>query len=206
MQTIEDRIISRIYGKGRGSVWTPIHFSDLGERPAVAKALSRLVESERIERIGRGLYHYPQTHPILGRIAPSIDAIANALKGRDQVRLQPSGAYAANLLHLSEQVPARIVFLTDGPARKVEVGKLSIEFKQVAPRRVAAWDRATGLVIEALRELGAERITDGKIQRLSGTLNAKDRKRLIDDLGLAPAWMRPILKAIALGEVPSRSR
>lgn len=199
MQALEDRIISRIYGKGRGSVWTPTHFSNLGERPAIAKALSRLVESGRIERIARGLYHYPQTHPVLGRVAPSIDAIANALKGRDQVRLLPSGAYAANLLHLSEQVPARIVFLTDGPARKVEVGKLSIELKQVTPRRVAAANRITGLVIEALRELGEERISATEIRKLSETLSPQDRKRLMDDLGLAPAWMRPILKAIAVG-------
>ena len=204
MQPIEDRIISRIYGKGRGSVWTPTHFADLGERAAVAKALSRLVESGRIQRIARGLYHYPKTHAVLGDIAPSVDAIANALKGRDQVRLLPSGAYAANLLHLSEQVPARVVFLTDGPARKVEIGKLVIELRHVTPRRVAAAGRTSGLVIEALREIGEERINEIKIRKLRETLSESDRKRLLDDLGLAPAWMRPALKTIAAKEISAK--
>ena len=44
----------------------------------------------------------PQKHPRLGSLAPGADAVAQALAGRDVVRLQPSGAYAANLFGLSE--------------------------------------------------------------------------------------------------------
>lgn len=197
MQALEDRIISRVYGRGRGSVWTPTDFADLGERPAIAKSLSRMVEAGRIQRIARGLYHYPKSHPVLGSLSPSVEAIANALKGRDQVRLLPSGAYAANLLHLSEQVPARIVFLSDGPARKVEVGKMTIELRNVTPKRVAAAGRTSGLVIEALRYLGAGKISSTQVEKLGDALSERDRKQLVDDLRLAPAWMLPTLKEIA---------
>jgi hypothetical protein len=44
------------------------------------------------------------------------------MAGRDRVRLQPSGAYAANLLGLSEQVPAKVVFLTDRASRVIATG------------------------------------------------------------------------------------
>lgn len=66
MQSVEGKVISRIYGRGRGSVWTPADFGDLGGRDAVDSALSRHARQERIRRIARGLYHYPEKHPLLG--------------------------------------------------------------------------------------------------------------------------------------------
>ncbi len=196
-QSIDKKLISRIRGKGRGSVWTTTDFADLGERTAIAKALSRHVEAGDIKRIGRGLYAYPQTHPVLGELTPSIETIVDALKGRDQVRLLPTGAYAANLLHLSEQVPARIVFLSDGPNRKVQVGKLEIELKHVAPKRVAAADRVAGLIIEALRYMGEDSVDDRSVATIAKAIDERQARQLISDLRLAPAWMRPHLRAIA---------
>jgi len=196
-QSIDKKLISRIRGKGRGSVWTSADFADLGERTAIAKALSRHAAAGDIKRIGRGLYSFPQTHPVLGELKPSIETIAEALKGRDQVRLLPTGAYAANLLHLSEQVPARIVFLSDGPNRKVEVGKLAIELKHVTPKRVAAADRVSGLIIEALRYIGEDNVNDHNITTIAKAINERQAKQLISDLRLAPAWMRPHLRTIA---------
>jgi hypothetical protein len=70
-----------------------------------------------------GPHDYPRRDPVLGLLAPSVEGIANALRGRDAVRIQPSGAYAANLLGLSDQVPMRVVFLTDGQTRRVRIGK-----------------------------------------------------------------------------------
>ncbi|MCH6255592.1 DUF6088 family protein [Puniceicoccaceae bacterium K14] len=196
-QSIDKKLLRRIQGRGKGSIWTPTDFTDLGERAAIAKALSRNTKAGRIKRIARGLYSYPEKHPVLGDIAPSIDTISKALKGRDQVRLLPSGAYAANLLHLSEQVPARVVFLSDGPNRKVEVGKLVIELKHVTPKRVAAAGRMSGLIMEALRYQGENYVNDNTIGAIAKSLGKKQRKQLIEDLRLAPAWMRPHLKSIA---------
>ncbi|MBK1877963.1 DUF6088 family protein [Pelagicoccus mobilis] len=195
--SIDKKLISQIRGKGRGSVWTSADFADLGERTAIAKALSRHAAAGDIKRIGRGLYAFPQTHPVLGELTPSIETIVEALKGRDQVRLLPTGAYAANLLHLSEQVPARVVFLSDGPNRKVEVGKLAIELKHVTPKRVAAADRVSGLIIEALRYIGEDNVSDQSVATIAKAIDARQAKQLIGDLRLAPAWMRPHLRAIA---------
>jgi hypothetical protein len=108
MQTIDAKLISRIYGSGRGSAFTPNDFFDIGGRDAVDKALSRLTAKGTIRRLARGLYEYPREHPELGTISPDIEKVAKALTGKDQIRLQPSGAYATNLLGLSEQVPAKV--------------------------------------------------------------------------------------------------
>ena len=62
-------------------------------------ALTRLTRKGTIRRLARGLYD-PREDPGLGLLPPSMDDIAKALKGRDDSRLQPSGAHGANLLGL----------------------------------------------------------------------------------------------------------
>ncbi len=116
-QTVDSQVLRRIKGRGRGSVFTPADFVDLAGRAAVDQTLSRLAKASTLRRLARGVYHYPQQHRSLGELRPSAEVIAKALAGRDRTRLQPSGVYAANLLGLSEQVPMKVVFLTDGPSR-----------------------------------------------------------------------------------------
>lgn len=199
-QSIEKSVTSRIYGKGRGSVFTPNDFLDLGSRGSIDLSLHRLTDAGTIRRIARGLYHYPESHRLLGEVAPSIEAVAKALAASEQAKLQASGAYATNLLGLSEQVPAKVVFLTSGRARKVKLGKLVIELRPTTPRKVAAAGRTSGLVLAALRYLGKNHITADRIAHLRKTLSAEDRRQLLADLPSAPVWLHPHLRAIAAKE------
>jgi hypothetical protein len=195
--SIDDKVIYRIRGKGRGSVHVPGDFLDLGSRGAVDLALHRLAKKGTIRRLARGLYDYPKQHPVLGPLSPSADTVAEALAGRDRTRLQPAGAYAANALGLSEQVPAKAVFLTDGPSRTVTVGPMTIQLRRTTPRNMAAAGRLSGLVIQALRELGKEHVTPGRVEHLKRTLPADKRREVLKDLELAPAWMHPIFRELA---------
>jgi len=150
-----------------------------------------------IRRLARGLYEYPRQHPELGTLSPDIQKVAKALAGKDRLRLQPAGAYAANLLGLSEQVPAKAVFLTDGPSRTVKIGRQEIQLRRTTPRNMAAARRLTGLLTQALRHLGQKHITPARLAHLKRTLPAKERHRLQKDLSLAPAWMHPIFRELA---------
>jgi hypothetical protein len=200
MQSIDSKVLSRIYGSGRGVVFTPGRFLDIGSRDAVDKVLSRLVQKGAIRRLARGLYDYPEHHPIMGILAPNPDAIAQALAGRQGIRLQPSGAYAANRLGLSTQVPARIVYLTDGPSRTVRVGNQEIRLQRTTPRSMGPAGRTSGLVIQALRHLGQKHVDDVVIQTLQNKLSDQDKKRLMKDIAYAPAWVGKHLREIARGE------
>ena len=104
--------------------FSPTDFLDLGSRNAVDKALSRRAAAASIRRVACGLYDVPRKHPIVGLAVPSADNVAKALAEKAGTRLQPTGAYAANLLGLSDQVPAKVVFLTDGRSKRVRIGKL----------------------------------------------------------------------------------
>ena len=195
-ESIESKILRRIVGKKKGWVFAPSHFHDLGNRAAVDQALSRLVRSGDIRRLARGLYDYPKNHPDFGDVPPSVDRVASALAEKDNLKIQPSGAYAANLLGLSDQVPAKIVLLTDGSARVVQVGNWHIKFKKTTPKNMATAGRVSGLVIQALRYMKQENIDDRIIKKLKGKLSDEDKKQLMSDLRYAPAWIGEIFKQL----------
>jgi len=196
-QSIDSRILSRIYGSKGGAVFTPSDFLDLGSRRAVDLALHRLERQNIIRRLARGLYEYPREHPELGMLSPDIEKVAKALAGKDRIRLQPAGAYATNLLGLSEQVPAKVVFLTDGPSRTVKFGRQEIQLRRTTPRNMEAAGRLSGLLMQALRHLGKEHITPARMDHLKRTLPAKERRALLKDLRLAPGWMHPLFRELA---------
>ena len=197
MQTLEDKVVAKIYGKGRGWAFTPSDFASLGDPRSVGGALSRLNRKNTIRRLARGLYDYPKQHPKLGTLSPSPDAIAQALSGRDATRLQPSGAYAANLLGLSEQVPMRVVFLTEGVGRKVRINNQEIVLKRTTPRNMATAGKVSGLVIQALRHLGPRHGNDSIAQTLRNRLSHEDKMQLLKDVRYAPAWIADIIRQVA---------
>ncbi len=197
MQSIESKIEARIQRKERGTCFTPKAFLDLGSPEAVRIALHRLEKRGTIRRLTRGLYDLPKEHPAIGFLSPSPDEIAKALSKRDASRLLPSGAYAANLLGLSEQVPARIVFLTDSPARHVRIGRQEIILKNTTPRNMATAGRISGTVIQALRHLGAKQISEQHIAHLRKSMSDGDKAQLKRDRIYAPGWMHRIIDAIA---------
>ena len=195
--SIDSQILKRIQRRRAGRVFTPADFLDLGSRNAIDLALSRQARAGTIRKVARGLYDFPRVDPRLGPLAPRIDDIATALKGRDQSRLQPAGAHAANVLGLSTQVPVRVVFLTDGRSRRVQLGKQHIVLKHTTPRHMATAGRLSGTVIQALRWLGKRHVNDATIGTLRRRLSAADRQQLLKDLRHAPAWIAEIFRALA---------
>ena len=180
-----------------GRVHTPFDFLDLGSPHSVGMALMRLVRSGALRRLARGLYTVPRQHPLFGELQPSTDEIVQALSRRDGAVVQPAQAMAANLLSLSEQVPVRAIYETDGPSRTVMVGSQTIQLKHRPPRKVRSASPMSNLVFAALRSVGKDNVNEARIAHLRETLSAKDRAALLKDLPLAPVWMHPHLRFIA---------
>lgn len=197
MKTIDKSIIFRIRGSGSGCVFSPNQFLDLGSRSAVGVALHRLVKAGKIRRIRRGLYDLPRSHPITGQTAPNIMATVRALMDGSHAQWQFTGAYAANALGLSDQVPSKIIILTDGVPRRVSLGKLTLVFRRAAPRNLLGAGRRAGLVIQALRYLHASPEMSRHIARLKNTLDADTKHDLASLAPKLPAWMRPLAQQIS---------
>ncbi len=198
--TSEKRIVSFIHGHGRGWVFTPSSLASLDDSGSIRMALTRLTRQGTIRRIARGLYDYPALDPKLGILSPRADDIARALAGRDAVRIQPAGANAANILGLTEQVPVRIVYLTDGRSREVRVGRMQVVLKKTTPRQMATAGRISGTVIQALRWLGQRNVDDTTIARLRRRLSETERKQLLKDLRYAPTWVAKAMRRMSQPE------
>jgi hypothetical protein len=196
MYIIANKIISRIYGHGRGWCFSPKNFLDLGSPGAIRINLHRFEKKGIIRRLARGLYDYPRKHPRIGYLPPNPLKIAEAFSIRDGIRLQPSGAYAANSLGLSEQVPATIVFLTDGPQRRLKIGHQEILLKRTTPRNLIAAGRTSGTLIQALKYIGKEQIRKYHIDQLNDALNSQAKAQLKKDGIYAPYWMHPYIEEI----------
>ncbi len=199
MYSIDKQILSRIYGHGKGWIFTPIQFNDLAGRSTIGTVLQRLKDAGIIRQLARGLYDYPRNDSQLGMLMPSSDAIAKALAGRDAARIQPSGAHAANLLGLSDQVPMKVLYLTDGASRTVRVGNRQIILKRTTPRNMATAGRVSGLVIQSLRHLGRAHVDDSVITKLNRCLDADSRTQLLKDMHYAPSWIAEIMRRLGNG-------
>lgn len=188
--------MKRARARGRGGVFTPSDFLDVAGRSAIDQALSRLAKSGQLRRLARGLYDFPKLHPKLGPLSPAPDDVAQALARETGSQVQIAGARAANALGLSAQVPAKSTYLTDGPSRRVVLGKRIVDLRHASPKHLIAPGSPAGTVVQALRHVGPVRAAD-VVQVAARRLSANDKKTLASTAVQAPAWMRPTLVSIA---------
>lgn len=199
---VPDRIMRRVRAGGRGGVFTPSDFLDVAGRAAVDQALSRLAKNGKLRRLVRGLYDYPKVHPKLGPLSPAPDDVARALARETGSRAQIAGAHAANALGLSTQVPAKSLYLTDGPSRRIVLGKRVIDLRHASPKHLIAPGSPAGTVVQALRHVGPVRAAD--VARIAARrLSASDKRLLASNAVQAPTWMRPTL--ISIGNTASEA-
>jgi hypothetical protein len=188
-KTVISSVKNRIIKHGPGWCFTPKHFLDLESETGVRSALSRLQKDKFIRRLTQGIYEYPREHDILGTLPPQIEAVAKAYAEKNGIRIQPAGAYAANLIGLSEQVPGRIIFLTNGPSKKIKIGKQEILFRTTTEKNMHPAGTKVGLVIQAFRNIGKDHI-DAARSRTRKFLIGTNKQELIKNLKYAPQWIR----------------
>jgi len=196
MNSVVHSVLKRIRVHGRGWVFTPRDFLVLGTRRAVDRALARLTQDNTIRRLAQGIYDYPRVHKKLGILAPNPDDVAAVLAAKTVSRIQISGARAANLLGLTDQVPAQLVYLTDGPAHRVKIGAQTIVLKPARPSRFPGAGTTPGLALQAIRAVGPHANKDLVVRQLSRALSARDRAQLTRLIKYAPAWSHEIIRQL----------
>lgn len=92
MRSVQDKIENEIKGKPAGAVFFPQEFRTSGTDTAIKMALPRLAKEGVIERISHGIYTVPKVDPVLGRVPPAIEDIADAIARRDHVQIRPAQA------------------------------------------------------------------------------------------------------------------
>lgn len=192
-QDIVFKVKSSIYGNGRGWVFTPNDFLTFGNLRTIYETLIRLHKSDFIRKLGRALYDYPRIHEKIGMMPPDIEQVARAIARRDNTKILPSGAYAANMLGISDQVPGRVIYLTDGPTRRIKLGKTQIIFRKTTPKNMATAGSPAGLVIQALKNVGKNHTDEIIIAKLRRRIPKKDWPILRKSAKFAPDWIRKVI-------------
>jgi hypothetical protein len=201
VSNIQNTILDRIRLQGRGKVFTPKDFLDLGSRDAADKSLSRLAKAGEIHRLGRGLYHYPLTNDRLGiLLGPDLDEIAEALARQTGSKVVPSGAVAANRLGLSTQVPAKPVYLTNGRTREVQIGNTTFQLRHTAPKEFPVGCRTSAMVFQALRYLGQAAVDKQVVTQVRGTLSVEQQQELLRDARFTTDWIATVIRKIVQAE------
>jgi hypothetical protein len=202
MQTTVTQIENKVKNYRRGKIFFIDDFAALGTPDAVKKSLQRLVHSDLLVRLANGIYWYPKKEKELYGVKisgkPTLDEIARAIAKRDKARIVPTGIHALNLLNLSTQVPANIVYLTDGAARHVRIGNgKGILFKHTAEvKRLSYKSDYLMLIISALREIGANKATPEQLEIIKSHFSKITKQEFEADIKLIPVWIRKILLSL----------
>lgn len=194
MQKTEENIEKSIKGKPKGTLLFPEDFVKYGTSVAIRKALQRLREKGVIKQVTHGIYVCPKINDFIGEVMPTAEEVAKGIAKRDKIKIVPTGAYALNALGLSTQIPLNLVFLTDGAARKIKVGKRTIKLKKTTPKNLLAKGKISALVIQALREIGKDKATNDELNKIVELLKKEDKRNLKHDITLAPEWIKEIMK------------
>lgn len=166
-KTVKQRILSRIYGRGRGWAFTPNDFIEDFKRWEIDDSLEDLSNAGTIRRLTRGVYDYPIYSKILNKyVAPDLTQVANALARRFNWRIQPTGETALNYLGLSTQVSGNYIFYSDGPSKEYKILNQRLEFKHKNLKEASITDKNTILVVQALKAIGEKNITDFFLESL----------------------------------------
>jgi hypothetical protein len=198
MESMRDQIVGRIERLGEGKAFSAKDFLDIASRTTIDVTLAELAHKGTVRRIRRGLYDMPRVNPALGgTLSPDIDEAARAIARRQRWKIVPDGAWAANLLGLSTQVPSKIIYLTDGPNNEVPIGRRSIVFKHARPKVLAGLEGKIALVVQALRHLGKENVGTHEMDVLRAALTPAERKNFVRDARFGVDWIYEVAIRIA---------
>lgn len=196
MSKIEDRIRN----SPKGTIFLTSDFTDLASSDAANRALLRLEKEGLIRRILFGVYEYPDYNEFLNEfVEPSPDMVAHALARKFGWTIVPCGDTALNMLGLSTQVPAVWLYVSDGTYKEYTYGNTIIRFKRTTNKEISKISYKTALVIQSLKALGKENITDEIKNKIASTMTDEEKVTMFAEAKYATSWIYDVIKEICGG-------
>ena len=195
MPSLASRIVEHVSVLPEATPVCPAALLHLGSRAAVDQALSRLVHSEQLMRVCRGVYMRP-VETRFGLRAPTVEKALVSLSALWGETIVPCGGAAANTLGLTLQIPVEPVYLTSGPSRRLSFDRLLVRLRHAPRWQLAAPHRRAGDLIRALAWLGRDEVEDG-LTRATSRLSGNDLAELMATRATMPGWMATAVSALA---------
>lgn len=193
---ISNKILNRIKKHGRGWVFCPKYFYDLTTRAVIDNSLSKLVNDSIIVRLDRGIYYYPKFSKYVGMVPPNPHLLAEIIADNNGFSIFPSGAYSANILGFSTQVPAINHYLSSKKSMKKRVGEIDLYFNRSYLANLNINSSKLAYLLSALNYLGKDKIGKDVIKRSAKILDENDKKSLLTLSNNLSAWLSNIVHKI----------
>ena len=187
VSSIPERIMERAGNLPEGAPLCPNAFLDLGKRPAIDQALSRLARAARLMRICQGIYVRP-VRTRFGNRPPSLHKVVDSWTELFEETIVPSGGSAANAFGLTTQVPVRQVYLTSGPDRELSLGELKVTLRHAPRWQLTAPRRPAGDAVRAMSWIGRAEAREA-LDKIRKRLSTEDLSELADKRAVMPDWM-----------------
>ena len=196
METLEYKVLSRIYGNGRGWAFSQNDFADIGTRSTIDSALSRLEKKGTIMKIMRGIYCYPHESSILNKKIPAdVPKVAQALARKFGWKIFPTGEIALNYFGLSTQIPAKYVYITNGVSRSYKVSNQELRFRKLL-KESAFKHHESAILVQAIRALGKEYLTKDNFEKIREKIPATKYSLILKDTMGVAGWMYEAIREI----------
>lgn len=191
-----------ISGHGRGWAFSSTDLIKKFERQQIDNVLSDLVKEKKIRRVSRGIYDYPKYSELLKKeLSPDIEQVARAIASKFNWRIEVSGESALNILNLSTQIQAKYIYLSDGPNKTYKLfNDVVIEFKKSVLKDIGFKYKESSLIVQALKSLGKEHITDEIIEKIKEQIEPKMYEKILKDTQSTTVWVYEIIKQICKGD------
>ncbi len=190
-------IVRSIEGSKTGTIFFVSDFAVNGNDKYISRVLSQdCVAKGILLKIANGIYFKPAMTS-LGVLKPSVDNIAKAIAKRDGADILPTGETAMCQLGFSTQVPMKYVYLTSGSDRCIAMGEHTLKFLHRTPKNFAYKGELMPMLVQALRAIGQEKITDKDKRRTKEILRivvSKDEWN--DNAALPPCWIKKLLTGL----------
>ena len=192
-KTVEYKVRAKITYARYGEVFFVSTFHQF-DVEYVTKLLAQFEKERLITRIAKGVY-VKAKKTRFGVVYPSAFELVTEIAKRDKAKIFPTGDTAANRLGFSTQVPMNASFLTSGSSRKLKLGNRTVTLTHGSPKKFAYKGKLMPELVQALRSIGEDNITESVEKRVAQLLSATPETETIEhDLLLAPVWVRQIIK------------
>ena len=195
--SIQKEIEKRIFEKEEGTIFLTEDFNDLASLSTIRKCLSRLVKAEKIRRITNGMYYRPQFSNFLNQYAyPNLYKVAEAIARKNHWTISYGGNTCLNGLGLSTQVPAKIIFISDGPTKIFTIKGNQIYFQHRSSNSLTNLSEVTKIMIETFHTLGRNYIDSDTINILRGRIPLEDHETLLEESKGTSDWIYSAIRKV----------
>lgn len=190
-------VLEQIRRKGRGWVFTARDFPEPATPEEVRETLRAIRRAGRLKKITAGVFYYPRKIRDLNiEVPPDPVQVARAVARLRGYRIAITGAAAANRLGLTTQVPAKPIFLTDGPSKEIPLGKTTVVLRHASAKFVRVGGDLERALVQAVIYLGRDALDERALHKLRDAIPLARQDRVLAAARRVGGWVGQALQRV----------